>query len=158
MNPIIESLMNRACELSTISVSRGCGPFGCVITDSSYNILAEEHNHVTEWNDPTAHAEIVTIRSACQKLKTFDLSSCHLFTSCEPCPMCLSAIYWSRITNVYYSNNRTEAKNIGFDDEFIYDELRKNIEERKVKLTKVISHNSYDSFDIWTKQKDKIFY
>jgi tRNA(Arg) A34 adenosine deaminase TadA len=150
--------MNRACELSTISVNKGCGPFGCIITDSNYTILAEGHNRVTELNDPTAHAEIITIRNACQNLNTFDLSNCILFTSCEPCPMCLSAIYWSRITNVYYSNTRNDAKKIGFDDEFIYDELQKPIEERKVKLTQLDGNNSLDSFNIWTTQKDKIFY
>jgi len=158
MMSLIQSLMNRACELSTISVNKGCGPFGCIITDSNYTILAEGHNRVTELNDPTAHAEIITIRNACQNLNTFDLSNCILFTSCEPCPMCLSAIYWSRITNVYYSNTRNDAKKIGFDDEFIYDELQKPIEERKVKLTQLDGNNSLDSFNIWTTQKDKIFY
>lgn len=158
MISLIESLMNRACELSTESVNKGCGPFGCVITDENYNILAEGHNRVTDLNDPTAHAEIITIRNACQKLNTFDLSNCILFTSCEPCPMCLSAIYWSRITNVFYSNTRNDAKKIGFDDEFIYDELQKPIEERKVKLTKLDGRDSLDSFNIWTSQKDKIFY
>ena len=98
---IKQSLMNRACELSTVSVNKGCGPFGCVITDENYCIISEGHNCVTEWNDPTAHAEIVTIRNACQTKKTFDLSGCKLFTSCEPCPMCLSAIYWSRIKDVF---------------------------------------------------------
>ena len=158
MISLIQSLMNRACELSTISVNKGCGPFGCIITDENYTVLAEGHNRVTELNDPTAHAEIITIRNACQSLNTFDLSNCILFTSCEPCPMCLSAIYWSRITNVYYSNTRNDAKKIGFDDEFIYDELQKPIEERKVKLTQLDGNNSLDSFNIWTTQKDKIFY
>lgn len=158
MISLIQSLMNRAYELFTESVNKGSGPFGCVITDENYNILAEGHNRVTELNDPTSHAEIITIRDACQKLNTFDLSNCILFTSCEPCPMCLSAIYWSRITNVFYSNTRNDAKNIGFDDEFIYDELQKSIQERKVKLTKLDGRDSLDSFNICTSQKDKIFY
>ena len=110
MISLIQSIMNRACDLSTESVNKGCGPFGCIITDENYNILAEGHNRVTELNDPTAHAEIITIRDTCKKLNTFDLSNCILFTSCEPCPMCLSAIYWSRITNVFYSNTRNDAK------------------------------------------------
>ena len=155
---IQQTLMNRACELSTISVNKGCGPFGCVITDANYTILSEGHNQVTELNDPTAHAEIVTIRNACQTKNTFDLSGCKLFTSCEPCPMCLSAIYWAKITDVFYSNTRTDAKNIGFDDEFIYDEIKKEIKERKVHLSKVESVHSQESFDIWCNLKDKILY
>jgi tRNA(Arg) A34 adenosine deaminase TadA len=151
-------LMERACELSVISIEKGCGPFGCVITDASYNILAEGHNQVTELNDPTAHAEIVTIRKACQVVNNYDLSGCKLFSSCEPCPMCLSAIYWSRIVDVQYSNTRVDAKNIGFDDEFIYDELTKDIGERKVQLKKIDSSGALDSFNIWSKMENKLMY
>ena len=151
-------LMERACELSVISAEKGCGPFGCVITDSSYNILAEGHNQVTELNDPTSHAEIVTIRKACQVVNNYDLSGCKLFSSCEPCSMCLSAIYWSRIVDVHYSNTRVDAKNIGFDDEFIYDELTKDIGERKVQLKKIDSFGALDSFNIWSKMENKLMY
>lgn len=153
-----QALINHACELSTFSVNNGGGPFGCVITDSKYNILSEEHNQVTFLNDPTAHAEIMAIRKACEKLNTFDLSNCLLFTSCEPCPMCLSAIYWSRIETVCYSNTRNDAKNIGFDDEFIYDEITKKNEERKIKLTKINSPISFNSFNIWSNKKNKKLY
>ena len=150
--------MDRACDLSKKSVQKGCGPFGCVITDSDYNIIAEGHNQVTELNDPTAHAEIVTIRAACKKLGTHDLSNYRLYSSCEPCPMCLSAIYWARITDIHYSNTRTDAKNIGFDDEFIYDEIAKDLDDRKVKLKHVDSSNSLESFEIWSNMKEKILY
>jgi tRNA(Arg) A34 adenosine deaminase TadA len=155
---IEKKLMERACELSVISVQQGCGPFGCVITDANYNILAEGHNRVTELNDPTAHAEIVTIRRACQVINNYDLSSCKLFSSCEPCPMCLSAIYWSRIVDVHYSNTRVDAKNIGFDDEFIYEELTKDIGERKVQLKKIDSSSALDSFNIWSNTENKLMY
>lgn len=153
-----EHLMKRACELSTLSVNKGCGPFGCVITDMNYNIISEGHNRVTELNDPTAHAEIVAIREACQKINHFDLSKYRLFSSCEPCPMCLSAIYWARITHICYSNTRNDAKTIGFDDEYIYDEIKKDIPERNIKLKKVHSENALDSFHIWSNLTKKIPY
>jgi tRNA(Arg) A34 adenosine deaminase TadA len=150
--------MDRACELAVESVKKGCGPFGAVITDFSDNIIAEGHNMVTKLNDPTAHAEIMTIRKACQNLNTYDLSDYTLFTSCEPCPMCLSAIYWARIKTVYYSNTRNDAKNIGFDDEFIYDELKKDINDRTVKLTKIKCENAITGFKMWNNLKDKKCY
>jgi guanine deaminase len=155
---IERQIMQKACELSTISVGKGCGPFGCIITDSSYNILSECHNQVTLLNDPTSHAEIVTIRDACKKLNTYNLSDYKLFSSCEPCPMCLGAIYWSRISHVYYGNTRRDAKNIGFDDEFIYDEIKKDNEERKVKLVKINVPNSKESFNMWHNLNEKLEY
>jgi tRNA(Arg) A34 adenosine deaminase TadA len=158
LNEFKNERMKQACELATKSVNNGCGPFGCIITDANYTILSEGHNQVTELNDPTAHAEIMAIRNACKTLNTFELSNCKLFTSCEPCPMCLSAIYWARITNIFYSNTRNDAKNIGFDDEFIYDEIKKDIDERKVKLHKIKSTNSIESFDIWANSLDKTPY
>lgn len=157
MDKIIQ-LMNRACELATESVGKGSGPFGCVITDKYLNIISEEHNRVQELNDPTAHAEINAIRNAGKKLNNFNLESNILFTSCEPCPMCLSAIYWSRIKKIYYSNTRYDAKNIGFDDEYIYDEIKKDIVDRDIKLIKVDSNNSLESFELWNKKNDKIKY
>ena len=158
MNTIEEHLMKKACDLATISVHKGCGPFGCVITDNEYNIIAEGHNMVTELNDPTAHAEIVAIRSACKKLNNFNLGNCRLFSSCEPCPMCLSAIYWAKIKNVYYANTKTDAKNIGFDDQEIYEELNKSSDERKISIKKIASNNSLDSFELWNDKKDKVEY
>jgi len=150
--------MCRANELATLSVQKGCGPFGCVITDIKYKKVAEGNNQVTEWNDPTAHAEIVAIRNACKELGTFDLSSCRLFSSCEPCPMCLSAIYWARIKHVYYGNTRHDAKDIGFDDAFIYEELTKDVKDRTVLLKRVRSDNEMDSFKLWTESDKKIEY
>jgi tRNA(Arg) A34 adenosine deaminase TadA len=154
----INEIMKKTCELAKTSVLNGTGPFGCIITDENYNIIASEHNRVTELNDPTAHAEVNTIRQACKKLNTFELNNKILFTSCEPCPMCLSAIYWSRINNVYYSNSRNDAKKIGFDDEYIYDEIKKNIDERDLKIKKVLVDNSSDSFELWKNKTDKITY
>ena len=158
MNNIEQSLMKRACELSTMSVEKGCGPFGCVITDMSYNIISEGNNRVTELNDPTAHAEIVAIRNACQKTNSFDLSNYKLFSSCEPCPMCLSAIYWAKMKYVYYSNTRSDAKKIGFDDEYIYEEINKDIQERNIIFKKINSSNSLDSFNKWNNKQDKMCY
>jgi tRNA(Arg) A34 adenosine deaminase TadA len=151
-------LLKKACDLATLSIEKNNGPFGCVITDCCFNEISSGHNMVTTSNDPTAHAEIVTIRKACEKLGTFNLSSYKLFTSCEPCPMCLSAIYWSRITDIYYANTRSDAKNIGFDDEFIYDELKKDIDKRQIKLEKIDLPNAIESFNLWTNKTNKIRY
>jgi tRNA(Arg) A34 adenosine deaminase TadA len=147
--------MSRACDLASHSIDKAGGPFGCVITDKDGNEIATGHNMVTLTNDPTAHAEVVTIREACKKLNTFDLSGYKLFTSCEPCPMCLSAIYWSRIKVVYYGNNRKDAKNIGFDDDFIYDEIPKNIEDRSIKMHICNDIYAKGSFNKWSEKQDK---
>ena len=157
-NNIELHFIKQACDLAITSVSKGTGPFGCVITDLNYNEISYGHNKVTELNDPTAHAEIVAIRNACDKLNTFDLSNCKLFTSCEPCPMCLSAIYWSRIKHVIYANTKTDAKNIGFDDEFIYDELKKENKDKCLELKQIYCPNSSISFDLWKNKIDKINY
>ena len=151
-------ILNKACDLACNSVENNCGPFGCVITDNNFNEISCGYNMVTSSNDPTAHAEIVAIRTACGKLKTFDLSGYKLFTSCEPCPMCLSAIYWSRITEIYYANSRTDAKNAGFDDEFIYEEFKKDIGERKIQINHIKLDNSLDHFQKWSNKQDKIRY
>jgi guanine deaminase len=153
-----KEMMKRACELATKSVEKGCGPFGCIITDAEGHVLAEEHNQVTELNDPTAHAEIMAIRKACSIINHYDLSGCKLYSSCEPCPMCLSAIYWARIKDIFYGNTRNDAANIGFDDEYIYDELKKEVKERDLKLKKMDSTTSLDSFHLWSNKKDKLFY
>ena len=150
--------IKKASELATESVKKGTGPFGCVITDMDYNMISEGNNQVTEWLDPTAHAEIVAIRRACEKVGTFDLSGTRIFSSCEPCPMCLSAIYWSRIKHVYYGNTREDAANIGFDDAFIYEEFTKEPENRLIQLKRVTSDNSLESFDLWCKNKEKLLY
>ena len=151
-------LIKYACNLATNSVNKGTGPFGCVIIDNQNKIIGEGHNMVTLNNDPTAHAEIVAIRDACYKLNNFNLENCTLYTSCEPCPMCLSAIYWSRIKTVYYGNTRYDAKNIGFDDEFIYNEINKSNEEKLVKLIKIDTDENKIAFDKWLTKLDKTRY
>ena len=115
-------------------------------------------NKVTSSNDPTAHGEIVAIREACKNLNTFDLSGCEIYTSCEPCPMCLSAIYWSRLDKIYYANTREDAKNIDFDDSFIYTEIPKKIDDRKIKMVQMLRDEALKAFEIWDKKVDKIKY
>ena len=149
--------MMRAIELSIESAKTKGGPFGSVIVKDN-KIIAEGSNQVTINNDPTAHGEIVAIRSACQKLNTFNLSGCDLYSSCEPCPMCLSAIYWSRIENVFYANTRIDAKRIDFDDSFIYSEINKDLENRKIKMQQMHRDEALEAFKIWKNKEDKIKY
>jgi len=149
--------MMRAIELSIESAKLHGGPFGSVIVINN-KIIAEGSNKVTMNNDPTAHGEIVAIRDACQKLNTFDLSGCDLYSSCEPCPMCLSAIYWSRIENVFYANTRIDAKVIDFDDSFIYSEINKDLKNRKIKMYQMHRDEALEAFKIWEKKEDKIKY
>ena len=149
--------MMRAIELSIESAKSKGGPFGCVIVKNN-KIIAEGSNKVTMNNDPTAHGEIVAIREACKKLNTFNLSGCDLYSSCEPCPMCLSAIYWSRIENIFYANTRTDAKSIDFDDSFIYSEINKDLENRKIKMHQMHRDEALEAFKIWKKKEDKIKY
>lgn len=157
-NDKINYFIKEACDLASLSVIKGCGPFGCIITDMNYNEISRGHNMVILDKDPTAHAEINTIRKACQILDDFTLKECLLFSSCEPCPMCLSAIYWAKIKYVYYANTREQAKKIGFDDSFIYDEVNKSIEERSIFMKKINSLDSLISFELWNDKKDKIKY
>ena len=149
--------MMKAIELSIESAKSRGGPFGCVIVKDN-KIISEGSNQVTMKNDPTAHGEIVAIRSACQKLNTFNLSGCDLYSSCEPCPMCLSAIYWSRIENIFYANTRIDAKKIDFDDSFIYSEINKDLENRKIKMFQMHREEALEAFKIWENKKDKIKY
>ena len=149
--------MMRAIELSIESAKTKGGPFGSVIVKDN-KIIAEGSNQVTINNDPTAHGEIVAIRSACQKLNTFNLSGCDLYSSCEPCPMCLSAIYWSRIENVFYANTRIDAKRIDFDDSFIYSEINKDLENRKIKMHQMHRDEALEAFKIWENKENKIKY
>jgi len=153
-----KTLMENACDLATYSVQIGGGPFGAVIVDEQSNIIGKGHNMVTINNDPTAHAEIVAIRDACKNLNNFSLENCTIYTSCEPCPMCLSAIYWSRIKHIYYGNDRRDAQNIGFDDNFIYEEIPKNVENRKIKLEQCNREYAQKSFALWTEKIDKTEY
>jgi len=151
------SFMLRAIELSINSTNNAGGPFGCVIVKDN-KIIAEGSNKVTSSNDPTAHAEIVAIRDACQKLNTFNLSGSDLYSSCEPCPMCLSAIYWSHIDNIYYANTREDAKKINFDHSLIYSEFSKKMEDRKIPIKQMLRDEALKAFEIWDKKKDKIEY
>ena len=152
-----ENFMLKAIELSKKSITEGGGPFGCVIVKNNI-IIAEGNNQVTKNNDPTAHAEIVTIRDACKRLQTFDLSGHDLYTSCEPCPMCLSAIYWSHIDKIYYGNSRVDASKINFDDEYIYKELSLNISDRKIKMIQINQKEAKEAFNIWDMTNNKINY
>ena len=123
-----DKYMKEAIRLSVENVEKGGGPFGAVIVKDG-EIIARGANRVTSTNDPTAHAEVTAIREAAKVLNTFNLEGCEIFTSCEPCPMCLAAIYWARIDRIYFGNTKTDAKNIGFDDSFIYEEIEKPINQ-----------------------------
>ena len=149
--------MLKAIELSIKSAKAKGGPFGCVIVKDN-QIIAEGHNQVTSNNDPTAHAEIVAIRNACTKLNNFFLKGCDLYTSCEPCPMCLSAIYWSHIDNIFYGNTRDDAKKINFDDSLIYSEIHKKNEDRKIPIKQMMRDEALKAFDLWDNKIDKIEY
>jgi len=149
--------MQRAIELSVENVNKGGGPFGSVIVKDN-KIIAEGTNKVTLNNDPTAHGEIVAIRQACKKLNDFRLSECELYSSCEPCPMCLSSIYWSRIKKIYFANTRKDAQKIDFDDSLIYSELLKNINERKIPMIQMMRSEALKAFELWDKKTDKVKY
>ena len=152
-----EELMRKAIELSTENVANGGGPFGAVIAKDG-EIIATGTNRVTASCDPTAHAEVSAIRAAATKLGTFNLSGCEIYTSCEPCPMCLGAIYWARLDKTYYGNNKTDAKNIGFDDSFIYDELELKPENRKLPSEVLLHDEAIKAFEEWMEKEDKIEY
>ena len=149
--------MKRAIDLSIESVNNGGGPFGSIIVKGN-KIISEGSNKVTSTNDPTAHGEIVAIRSACEKLNNFSLSGCELYSNCEPCPMCLSAIYWARIDKIYYANTREDAQKIDFDDSFIYSEFQKDINQRKIPMFQMMRNEALKAFELWDKKKDKIKY
>ena len=149
--------MARSIELSIKSVNSGTGPFGAVIVKDN-KIVSEGFNIVTSSNDPTSHAEIVAIRNACNSLNNFVLKDCDLYTTCEPCPMCLSAIYWARINKIYYANTRTDAKKIDFSDAMIYEELNKNIKDRNIPMSQMMRDEALKAFDMWDKKKDKVKY
>ena len=149
--------MLRAIELSIQSAKSQGGPFGAVVVKND-EIISEGNNQVTANNDPTAHAEIVAIRNACKKLNDFFLKGCDLYTSCEPCPMCLAAIYWSHIDKIFYANTRMDAKNIDFDDSLIYSEVRKEINERKIKMSQMNRDEALEAFNIGKNKENKIKY
>lgn len=133
------------------------GPFGCVVVRRG-EIVGRGHNRVTSTNDPTAHAEVVAIRDACATLETFQLTDCELYTSCEPCPMCLSAIYWARIPTVYYGNTRGDAAAIGFDDDFIYQQVPLPPGQRAIKMELFLRDEAQGAFREWHEKTDKVRY
>ena len=141
-------LMRRAIALSEVSVKNGGGPFGAVIARNG-EIIAEASNKVTIDCDPTAHAEVSAIRLASKRLDTFDLSGCEIYTSCEPCPMCLGAIYWAHLDRIYYANNRSDAAAIGFDDDFIYKELELKLEDRSTPIINMMREEAIRAFSMW---------
>jgi len=149
--------MQRAIELSLESINSGGGPFGSVIVKDD-KIISEGMNRVTVNNDPTAHGEIVAIRNACKELNTFNLSDCFLYSSCEPCPMCMSAIYWSHIGKVYYGNTRDDAKKIEFDDSFIYSEISKENKDRSILMEQISRDEALEAFEVWKNKTDKTKY
>ena len=153
-----ETFMARAVAISAERMRAGLGgPFGAVIVKDG-RIIAEGSNLVTSANDPTAHAEMTAIREACRALGTFSLAGCEIYTSCEPCPMCLAAIYWARLDRAYFANNRTDAARIGFDDSFLYDEVAMPIEERSLPLVHLPSTAAGSVFQEWHDKEDKIPY
>ncbi len=149
--------MRKAIALSVSNIKNGGGPFGAVIVKDG-KVVATGVNRVTANADPTAHAEVTAIRKASKKLKTHDLSGCVIYTSCEPCPMCLGAVYWAHLDKMYYGNTKTDAKNIGFDDSFIYDEIDLKPEDRKVITTQLLPDEAIKAFKMWNETEDKIEY
>ena len=153
-----EELMRKAISLSIENIQNGGGPFGAVIANKEGEILATGVNRVTDSCDPTAHAEVSAIRAAAKKLGTFDLQGYDIYTSCEPCPMCLGAIYWAHLDRIYYANTKTDAKNIGFDDSFIYDELALSLNQRKLVSEQFLRDEAIKAFEMWDAKEDKIEY
>ncbi|WP_428537757.1 nucleoside deaminase [Rhodopila sp.] len=150
--------MRRAIELSLEMMRTGRGgPFGAVVVKDD-KIIAEGFNQVTFSNDPTAHAEVVAVRRACQALATFDLTGCEIYTSCEPCPMCLGAIYWARLARIYYANDRSDAAKIGFRDDFLYREIRLPLRQRSIPTARLLRAEGRAAFEEWDRKPDKIPY
>jgi guanine deaminase len=155
-NPLSDSFMARALALSLENVRSGRGgPFGAVIV-RGHEVIAEGVNCVTATNDPTAHAEMVAIREACRKLRSFELADCEIYTSCEPCPMCLGAIYWARPARVYFANSAADAAQAGFDDAFIYEELGAPHADRKIPMIQLRHGEALAAFREWREKSDKI--
>ena len=153
-----EKFMSEAISLSQSGVRNNeGGPFGCIVVKGD-TIVGRGNNKVTSSNDPTAHAEVVAIRDACKNLDTFQLEGCEIYTSCEPCPMCLGAIYWARPKMVYFANSRQDAANIGFDDSMIYEELGIDLDKRKIPIINLGREDALKIFVEWQNKEDKIKY
>ncbi|MEO6289718.1 MAG: nucleoside deaminase [Ginsengibacter sp.] len=154
-----EKLMKEAIDLSqkALAEKNEGGPFGCIVVKDG-KIIGRGHNKVIDNNDPTAHAEIVAIREACKNLGTFQLDDCEIYTSCEPCPMCLGAIYWARPKIVYYANTRADAATIGFDDSMIYSEMNVSLADRKIPMQNICRIDANKIFKKWVDKNDKRLY
>lgn len=154
---IHEQFMREAIKLSIDSVKTNGGPFGAVIVKDN-KIIASGSNKVVQNNDPTAHAEVNAIREAAKSLGTFNLQGCVIYTSCEPCPMCLGAIYWARLDKIYFANTKADAKEINFDDSFIYEEISLSYNKRKVETKQILREEALIAFTDWKKKDDKVKY
>jgi tRNA(Arg) A34 adenosine deaminase TadA len=152
-----QKFMQMAIELSIENIDSGGGPFGAIIVRDG-ELIAKGANRVVPNNDPTAHAEVVAIRNACQKLQTFDLRGCTVYTSCEPCPMCLSALYWAGIERICYANTKRDAAAINFDDSFIYDQLRLDYDRRSIHCEHFMREEALEAFRKWEDTVDKVEY
>ena len=152
-----EDYIREAIRISEVNMEEGGGPFGAVIVKDD-KVIARAGNTVTPSNDPTAHAEINAIRKAAQYLKNFDMAGCVLYSSCEPCPMCLGAIYWARLDGVYFAAGKEDAKYAGFDDSFIYKEMQKPFDQRSIETIQMLRDEAYDVLEKWKQKEDKIQY
>jgi len=153
-----EEFMREAIRLSQENMEKNAGgPFGAVIV-KDWKIIWKWRNKVTSTNDPTAHAEMVAIRDACQNIWNFQLDWCELYTSCEPCPMCLGAIYWARFDKIYYGNTKQDAADINFDDKYIYDELDRSLDKRHLPMSQLLREEAIKVFQKWAEKNDKVLY
>ena len=158
MRHVNPEFMKQAIRLATENVTSGRGgPFGAVVVKDGV-VIATGSNQVTAANDPTAHAEVTAIRNACQVLGTFKLDGCEVYTSCEPCPMCLAALYWSRCEAIFYGNNAADAAKVGFDDSFLYEEVSKPLDQRAIPISCLCKNEAWESFAEWEKSPFKVDY
>ncbi|ASB49266.1 nucleoside deaminase [Alkalitalea saponilacus] len=152
-----EKFMRMAIELANDNIKHGGGPFGAIIVKDG-EVVGKGSNQVTNHNDPTAHAEVLAIREACKNLKSYNLSDCILYTSCEPCPMCLGAIYWARIPKIFFGNTRKDAADIGFDDDFIYREIGVSMDQRSILMEPLLNSEAISTFKTWQAMPNKTEY
>ena len=158
MSALEDNYMREAIKLAELSMQNNIGgPFGSVVVKDG-DIIGKGQNQVTSQNDPTAHAEVVAIRQACEHLSSFQLTGCEIYTSCEPCPMCMGAIYWARPDRLYYACNKDDAARIGFDDAFIYDEIMIPFESRQIPFKRLLREEALELFKAWEKKEDKRLY
>lgn len=153
-----QTFMQLAIQCACEGIKNGGGPFGAVIVDDNNVVIGVGYNQVVNTHDPTAHAEIVCIQNACKTLQSYSLKECTIYTTCEPCSMCLSALYWARIKKVVYGNTREDAKNIGFDDSYIYDEVCKPIHDRNMRFIQSSRDATLATFEQWKQKQDKVHY